>query len=59
MFAIEHAPFLCEEFASMVEKVQCTVLPYLVYKRLPGLSLSPPGVKVERDRIPRWIGNYS
>ena len=26
---------------------------------MPGLSLSPPGVKVERDRRPRWIGDYS
>ena len=26
---------------------------------LPGLRLSPPGVKVERDRRPRWLGDYS
>ena len=26
---------------------------------MPGLRLSPPGVKVERDRRPRWIGDYS
>ena len=25
--AIEHAPFICEEFASMVEKGQCVVIP--------------------------------
>ena len=56
--ATEHAPFLCEEFASMVEKGQWVVLPYSVAKRLPGLRLSPPGVKVERDRIPRWLGDY-
>ena len=43
----------------MVEKGQWTLLTYLVAKRLPGLSLSPPGMKVERDRIPRWLGNYS
>ena len=43
----------------MVEKGQWVVLPYLVAKRLPGLRLSPPGMKVERDRRPCWIGNYS
>ena len=57
--ATEHAPFLREEFASMAEKGQWAVLPYSVYKRLPGLRLSPPGVKVEQDRRPHWIGNYS
>ena len=31
----EHAPFLREEFASMVEKGQLTVISYLVAKRLP------------------------
>ena len=56
--AIEHAPFLREEFASIVEKGQWTVLPYSVAKRLPGLRLSSPGVQVERDRRPRWIGDY-
>ena len=35
------------------------VLPYLVVKRLPGLRLIPPGVKVERDRRPRWLSDYS
>ena len=57
--SIEHAPFLREEFASTVEKGQWVVLPYSVSKRLPGLRLSPPVVKVEQDRRPRWIGNYS
>ena len=50
--ATEHAPFIREEFASMVEKGTWVVLPYLVAKRLSGLRLSPPGVKVERDRRP-------
>ena len=31
----------------------------MVAKGLPGLRLSPPGVKVERDRRPRWLGDYS
>ena len=35
------------------------MLPYSVVKGLPGLRLSPPGVKVERDRRPRWLGDYS
>ena len=43
----------------MVEKGQWVVLPYLVAKGMPGLRLSPPGMKVERDRIPRWLGAYS
>ena len=57
--ATKHAPFLREEFASMVEKGYWMMLPYSVAKRLPGFRLSPPGVKVERDRRPRWIGDYS
>ena len=57
--ATKHAPFIREELVSMVEKGQWTVLPYSVYKWLPRLRLSPPGVKVERDRRPRWIGDYS
>ena len=43
----------------MMEKGQWTVLPYSVAKGLPGLRLIPPGVKVERDRRPRWLGDYS
>ena len=43
----------------MVAKGQWVVLPYSVAKRLPGLRLSLPGVKIERDRRPRWLGNYS
>ena len=35
------------------------VLPYLVAKGLQGLRLSPPGVKVEPERKPRWLGDYS
>ena len=43
----------------MVEKGQWVVLPYLLAKRLPGLRLIPLGVKLERYRRPRWIGDYS
>ena len=35
--ATEHTLFLREEFASMIEKEQWVVLPYLVAKGLPGL----------------------
>ena len=55
----KNTPFLREEFASMVENRQWVVLPYSVAKGLPGLRLSPPGVKVERDQIPCWLGDYS
>ena len=43
----------------MVAKGQWVVLPYSVAKRLPGLWLSLPVVKIERDRRPNWLGNYS
>ena len=35
------------------------VLPYLVDKEILGMRLIPPRVKEERDRRPRWIGDYS
>ena len=57
--ATEHNLFLCNEFSSMIEKGQWVVLPYSVAKGLPGLRLIPPGVKVERNRRPRWLGDYS
>ena len=56
---LEHIPFLKEEFASMVAKGQWVILPYSVARDLPDLRLSPPGVKEERDRRPRWLGDYS
>ena len=57
--ATEHTLFLQDEFASMIEKGQWVVLPYSVSKGLPGLRLIPPGVKVERDWRPCWLGDYS
>ena len=57
--ATEHTIFLREEFASMIEKGQWVVLPYLVAKGLLGLRLIPLFVKVERDWRPRWLGDYS
>ena len=35
------------------------VLPYFLYKELPGLRIGPLEVKEERDWRPRWIGDYS
>ena len=43
----------------MVEKGRWAVIPYLVAKGLPGLRLSPRGVKVERYQRPSRLGNYS
>ena len=43
----------------MVAKGKWVVLPYSVAKRFPGLQLSPPGVKLERDFRPCWLGDYS
>ena len=55
----EYVEFLREEFTDMIEKGQWVVLPASVAKTLPGLRLSPPGVVPQRDRRPRWIGDYS
>ena len=57
--ALDQTPFLRREFASMVAKGQWVVIPFSVAKRIPGLWLSPPGVKIERDCRPRWLGNYN
>ena len=53
------APFLQDEFVSMVEKGQWYVLPYQVAWRLPVLQLGTSGVKVERGRILLWLCIYS
>ena len=56
----EHLDFLEEEFLDMIEKGQWLVLPYKVVRDLlPNLRLSPPGVVPQRNRRPRWIGDYS
>ena len=57
--ATEHTLFLRKDFASMIEKGQWVVLPYSVARGLPELWLITPGVKVERDQRPCWLGNYS
>ena len=44
----------------MIHKGQWVVLPAAVAaNHLPELRLSPPGVIPQRDRRPRWIGDYS
>ena len=43
----------------MIQKQQWVILPLSVASSLPGLRLSPPGVIPQRDRRPRWIGDYS
>ena len=40
-------------------KWKLVVIPYLVDNELLELELSPPGVKGEQDRRPRWIGDSS
>ena len=43
----------------MVGKGKWFIFPYLVTKEIPGLRLSPAGVKEERNRRSRYLGNYS
>ena len=51
--------FLEEEFLDMMQKNQWIILPYAIAKSIPNLCLSPPGVVPQRNRRPRWIGDYS
>ena len=43
----------------MVRNRQWVVLPYLLAKELPGLSMILQGVKEDRDWRPWWLGYYS
>ena len=43
----------------MIKKNQWIILPYSTAKDIPNLRISPPGVVPQRDRRPRWIGDYS
>lgn len=54
-----HHEFLFEEFIDMINKGQWVVLPLSAARKLPGLRTSPPGVVEQRNRRPRWIGDYS
>lgn len=55
----EHIDFLEEEFIDMIRKGQWVILPASIAATLPDLRASPPGVIPQRDRRPRWIGDYS
>jgi len=57
--ANEHVEFLCEDFLDMIDKSQWIILPYDDVKELKGLRLSLPGVIPQRNRRPRWIGDYT
>lgn len=57
--ANEHVEFLCEDFLDMIDKSQWIILPYDEVKNMKGLRLSPPGVIPQRNRRPRWIGDYT
>ena len=43
----------------MIGKSQWVVIPFDIAATLDGLTLSPPGVVPQRERRPRWIGDYS
>ena len=54
-----HIQFLEEEFVDMIQKDQWAILPYSIAQHLPNLRISPPGVVPQRNRRPRWIGDYT
>ena len=43
----------------MIRKDQWVILPFFTAQQLPNLCISPPGVVPQRERRPRWIGDYS
>ena len=57
--ANQHKEFLFEEFIDMINKEQWIILPFEQVKNLKGLRISPSGVVPQRERRPRWIGDYS
>ena len=56
---LHHIDFLEEEFVDMIRKNQWVILPFSTAQQLPNLCISPPGVVPQRERRPRWIGDYS
>ena len=54
-----HSSFLWEEFIDMIKLKQWVILPLHIARNLPGLRISPPGVVPQRNRRPRWIGDYT
>ena len=59
MSAFLNKDFLCEEFIEMINSKQWVILPQSVASKLNTLRISPPGVVPQRDRRPRWIGDYT
>jgi len=57
--AKDHATFLQQEFASMLQKQQWTLLPAALVTELQQLRLSPLGVIPQHDRRPRTIADYT
>ena len=57
--ANEHKEFIRDEMADFVEGGFYAVLPYRVVRHLPGLRLSPLGIKEERDRRARLVVDHS
>ena len=57
--ARDHAAFIRKEMAEFVSEGFYTVLPYSLIRDLPGLRLSPLGVKEERDRRPRLVVDHT
>jgi hypothetical protein len=57
--ATEHKDFIREEMADFVESGFYAVLPYTHVRDLPGLRLSPLGIKEERDRRARLVVDHT
>jgi hypothetical protein len=57
--ATEHRDFIREEMADFVESGFYAVLPYSAVRHLPGLRLSPLGIKEERDRRARLVVDHT
>lgn len=57
--AQNHADFVRDEMADFVESGYWLVLPYDLIKDLPGLRLSPLGVKEERERRHRLVVDHT
>jgi len=57
--AVEHSKFLRDKLANFIDNKFWMVLPCALVRELENLQLSPAGVKPERDRRPRLVGDHS
>lgn len=57
--ANEHKAFIREEMSDFMDNGFYAVLPYSKVRLLPGLRLSPLGIKEERDRRPRLVVDHT